>query len=77
MFRNLSTMRICVTGADGFLGRHVAARLSALGCGSLSVARHRDYDLVRMADVERMYDDLKPDVAVGKAAMVATSRQRS
>jgi len=70
MFRNLSTMRICVTGADGFLGRHVAARLSALGCGSLSAARHRDYDLVRMADVERMYDDLKPDVVFHCAAVV-------
>ena len=65
----LADKRICVTGGEGFLGRRVVARLEERGCGRLFVARHRDYDLTRWEDVERMYGDIRPQVVVHLAAV--------
>jgi GDP-L-fucose synthase len=66
----LTDKRICVTGAGGFLGKCVVAQLRASGCRNVFEVRHRDYDLVRGEDVERLYRELKPDIVIHLAAVV-------
>jgi GDP-L-fucose synthase len=66
---SLASKRVVVTGGSGFLGRHVVAALGTRGCTVL-VPRKAQYDLTRIADVERMYADLKPDIVLHLAAVV-------
>jgi GDP-L-fucose synthase len=47
---------VIVTGADGFLGRHVTAKLTELGA-VVATPSHADYDLTRLDDIERLYKD--------------------
>ncbi|MEN6426447.1 MAG: GDP-L-fucose synthase [Phycisphaerales bacterium] len=62
--------RVVVTGGDGFLGRYVTRRLREAGAQHIDVPRVQQYDLVKMADIVRMYDDMKPDVVIHLAAVV-------
>jgi GDP-L-fucose synthase len=66
---SLVSKRVVVTGGSGFLGRHVVAALRTRGCTVL-VPRKAQYDLTHIADVERMYADLRPDVVLHLAAVV-------
>lgn len=66
---SLASKRVVVTGGSGFLGRHVVAALGTRTCTVL-VPRKAQYDLTHIADVERMYADLKPDVVLHLAAVV-------
>jgi GDP-L-fucose synthase len=59
-----------VTGGGGFLGRVVVDSLRARGCSEVFVVRKRDYDLVKGAEVERLYAEARPDVVVHLAAVV-------
>ena len=59
-----------MTGGGGFLGRVVVASLRGRGCGEVFVVRKRDYDLVKGAEVERLYAEARPDVVVHLAAVV-------
>ncbi|HEU4881171.1 MAG TPA: GDP-L-fucose synthase [Longimicrobium sp.] len=61
--------RVLVTGGGGFLGSHLVERLRALGAEPF-VARHRDFDLTRQADVERLYDESRPQLVMHLAAEV-------
>jgi GDP-L-fucose synthase len=62
--------RVAVTGGSGFLGSHVVERLRASGAPHVFVPRSADYDLVREADVKRLYADARPDVLIHLAAVV-------
>jgi GDP-L-fucose synthase len=62
-------MRTLVTGGGGFLGTHVVERLEAAG-HDVFVARSRDYDLTRYTDVERLFDDARPELVFHLAAEV-------
>ena len=62
--------RIVVTGGAGFLGQYVLEGLKACGCKHIQVPLLEDYDLVKMEDVVRMYDDMRPDVVIHLAAVV-------
>jgi GDP-L-fucose synthase len=62
--------RVLVTGGAGFLGSFVVEQLQAKGCRNIVVPRSRDYDLVDMAAVKRLYADAKPDVVLHLAARV-------
>jgi len=62
--------RIVVTGGAGFLGGYVTEGLRKRGCENVLVPRIEDYDLVKMPDIIRMYDDMKPDVVIHLAAVV-------
>jgi len=66
---SLASKRVVVTGGSGFLGRHVVAALGTRGCTVL-VPRKAQYDLTRIADVERMYADLRPEIVLHLAAVV-------
>lgn len=62
-------MRVLVTGGGGFLGSHLVERLNAEGIEPF-VARRRDYDLTVADDVERLFDDAEPELAIHLAAEV-------
>jgi GDP-L-fucose synthase len=62
--------RIVVTGGAGFLGGYIVKGLQKRRCKNILVPKIEDYDLVNMADIVRMYDDMKPDIVVHLAAVV-------
>jgi len=66
----LADQRIAVTGGAGFLGNYVVRKLQNVGCRHIFVPRSTDYDLTRMDDVVRMYEDARPEVVIHLAAKV-------
>jgi len=70
MKNSIADKRICVTGAEGFLGKRVVKQLLANGCRNVFEARHRDFDLVCGDDVERLYREVKPQILIHLAALV-------
>jgi GDP-L-fucose synthase len=67
---SLEGKRVTVTGGAGFLGRNVVRKLEERGCRQIFVPRSRDYDLVHMEAVKRLYEDARPDIVVHLAARV-------
>jgi len=65
-----SDKRVVVTGGAGFLGSFVVEQLRTKGCRQIIVPRSRDYDLVEMEAVRRLYADTTPDVLIHLAARV-------
>jgi GDP-L-fucose synthase len=62
--------RIVVTGGAGFLGHFVLEGLRQSGCRNILVPTIEEYDLVKAADIERMYETMRPDVVIHLAAVV-------
>ena len=62
--------RIVVTGGAGFLGGFVTEGLRKRGCKDILVPKIEDYDLVDINDINRMYDDMNPDIVIHLAAVV-------
>ena len=62
--------RIVVTGGGGFLGGFVLDQLASRGYADVVPVRKKDYDLTCEADVERLYESLKPQAVVHLAAEV-------
>jgi GDP-L-fucose synthase len=67
--RGAQAMKVLVTGGGGFLGSHLVERLEADG-HDVFAARRADYDLTRREDVERMFDDARPERVFHLAAEV-------
>lgn len=65
-----SNKRVLVTGGAGFLGFYVVDRLQEHGCKEIFVPRSKEYDLVEMDAVKRLYKDAKPDIVIHLAAKV-------
>ena len=65
-----SDKRVVVTGGAGFLGSFVVEQLRAKDCRAVVVPSSKDYDLVEMDAVRRLYADANPDVVVHLAARV-------
>ena len=66
----LVSKRILLTGGAGFLGRFVVKKLEERGCQEIFIPRSKDYNLVEMEAVKRLYRDAKPDVVIHLAARV-------
>ncbi len=62
--------RVVVTGGAGFLGSYVLEELAARGCRDVFVPRSKDYDLVQMEAVRRLYADARPTLVIHLAAQV-------
>ena len=62
--------RVVVTGGAGFLGSFVVQQLQGKGCRDVFVPRSREYDLVQMEAVHRLYEDTRPDLVIHLAARV-------
>jgi GDP-L-fucose synthase len=67
---DLPDRRIVVTGGAGFLGRHLIARLEKMGCQSIFVPAHNEFDLTRLDAIERMFGVFRPDLLIHLAAAV-------
>jgi GDP-L-fucose synthase len=62
--------RVTVTGGTGFLGSFIVKKLRERGCKDIFVPRSKDYDLVEMEAVRRLYRDARPEMIVHLAAKV-------
>jgi len=62
--------RVVVTGGAGFLGHYVTRGLERRGCKHIFVPTIEEYDLVKLEDIERMYEDMQPDIVIHLAAVV-------
>ncbi len=67
---NWSLERVVITGGAGFLGSFVVEELRQRGAREIFVPRSRDYDLVTMEAVQRLYADAKPTLVIHLAARV-------
>ena len=61
--------RITITGGKGFLGTHLINKLKEKGYKYL-IADLPEYNLLKLDDIKRMYDDSKPDIVIHLAAKV-------
>jgi GDP-L-fucose synthase len=66
----MNNKRITITGGKGFLGKHILKKLADKGYTNVSVADLPDYNLVRLEDIRRMYETLKPEIVIHLAAKV-------
>lgn len=64
------TDRILVTGAHGFLGGHVTARLRAEGFANLLTPGRSECDLTRQSEVEQYFARHRPQAVIHLAAAV-------
>lgn len=62
--------KVLITGGAGFLGKNVVSKLKEQGCEEIFVPRSKDYNLVDMDAVKRLYEDARPDLVIHLAAVV-------
>lgn len=61
-------MRVLLTGASGFLGRHIIQKLKSEGCDIVAIVRNSSVlDELKDAGVEFIYGDLRDEACIKKA----------
>jgi len=66
----MTDSRVLVTGATGFLGRHLVRALHARGYRDVAAVGSRDYDLTHEEQVVRMLTEHRPAAIIHLAAVV-------
>ncbi|MDO9465009.1 MAG: GDP-L-fucose synthase [bacterium] len=61
---------ILITGGTGFLGSFVVEKLKKKGYRNIFIPRSKNYNLVQMEAVKRLYKDSTPDIVIHLAAKV-------
>ena len=61
---------VTVTGGKGFLGSHLIKKLEAYDCRQIKVADLPEYNLTNIPDIQRMYEETKPQIVIHLAAKV-------
>lgn len=61
--------RVLVTGGNGFLGSHLTKKLEA-GGAEVFAPKHTEFDLVKLQDIQAMYDKYPADMVIHLAARV-------
>lgn len=68
---DLATKRITVTGGKGFLGTHIIRKLKDdRNCQNVSIADLPEYDLRVLENIQRMFEEQKPEIIIHLAAVV-------
>lgn len=62
--------RVLITGGTGFLGSYVVEKLKKRGYKNIFAPRSRDYDLIDIKAIKRLYRDARPDIVIHLAAVV-------
>jgi len=61
--------KVCVTGGAGFWGSFVVDKLKKIGAKEVFIPKIEDYDLVNLADIQRMLNDANPTMIIHLAAL--------
>src|SRR5512137_605630 len=62
--------RLTITGGKGFLGKHLVRACEEKGCRRIAVADLPEYNLIRIEDVRRLYEETRPEIVIHLAAKV-------
>src|SRR5438093_4423070 len=62
--------RVVVTGGAGFLGSFVVEKLRQKGCREIFIPRSKEYNLVEMEAIKRVYKVARPDMVIHLAGLV-------
>lgn len=62
--------KIVITGGAGFLGSSLCRNLSSRAASDITIPRSAEYDLRRAEEVERLFDEARPDLVIHLAARV-------
>src|SRR5690242_6374697 len=63
------TDKIVVTGGHGFFGSHIVRELIEQGYSNVVAIHRSNYNLTNLARVQRLYNNLNPDVIIHAAAL--------
>jgi len=61
---------VTITGGKGFLGGHLIKKLAAFDCRQIKIADLPEYNLTNITDIQRMYEETKPQIVIHLAAKV-------
>src|SRR5881628_506987 len=62
--------RVVVTGGAGFLGSFVVEKLRQRGCREIFIPRSKEYNLVEIEAIKRLYTEARPDMVIHLAGLV-------